>query len=67
MKNLVAGLAVVAALTAACGKPAGERGSTTASHKPKIALVMKSLANEFFSTMADGAKQHQAATPAATI
>ena len=27
--------------------------------KPKIALVMKSLANEFFSTMAEGAKQHQ--------
>lgn len=28
--------------------------------KPKVALVMKSLANEFFSTMADGAKKHQA-------
>ena len=28
--------------------------------KPKIALVMKSLANEFFSTMAEGAKAHQA-------
>jgi ribose transport system substrate-binding protein len=27
--------------------------------KPKIALVMKSLANEFFSTMADGARKHQ--------
>ena len=33
--------------------------------KPKIALVMKSLANEFFSTMAEGAKKHQAANPAA--
>jgi ribose transport system substrate-binding protein len=31
------------------------------STKPKIALVMKSLANEFFSTMAEGARQHQAA------
>ncbi len=30
------------------------------SEKPKIALVMKSLANEFFSTMAEGARQHQA-------
>ena len=30
-----------------------------ATGKPKIALVMKSLANEFFSTMADGAKTHQ--------
>src|SRR6266853_246525 len=29
--------------------------------KPKVALVMKSLANEFFSTMADGARKHQAA------
>lgn len=28
--------------------------------KPRIALVMKSLANEFFSTMADGAKKYQA-------
>lgn len=31
--------------------------------KPRIALVMKSLANEFFSTMAKGAEQHQAANP----
>src|SRR5579859_3506656 len=29
--------------------------------KPKVALIMKSLANEFFSTMAQGARQHQAA------
>src|SRR5512138_2451954 len=28
--------------------------------KPKIALVMKSLANEFFSTMAEGARKHHA-------
>lgn len=28
--------------------------------KPRIALIMKSLANEFFATMADGAKAHQA-------
>jgi len=31
--------------------------------KPKVALVMKSLANEFFGTMAEGAKKHQAAHP----
>jgi ribose transport system substrate-binding protein len=30
-------------------------------HQPKVALVMKSLANEFFQTMAVGAKKHQAA------
>ncbi len=29
--------------------------------KPKVALVMKSLANEFFQTMAEGAKKHQTA------
>ncbi|MGQ5523053.1 sugar ABC transporter substrate-binding protein [Chitinimonas sp. PSY-7] len=28
-------------------------------NKPKVALVMKSLANEFFRTMEDGAKAHQ--------
>src|SRR2546423_923877 len=27
--------------------------------KPKVALVMKSLANEFFLTMENGAKEHQ--------
>ncbi|MET0210921.1 MAG: sugar ABC transporter substrate-binding protein [Burkholderiaceae bacterium] len=32
-----------------------------AQDKPKIALVMKSLANEFFRTMEDGAKAHQKA------
>jgi len=36
-----------------------EPGPETA--RPKLALVMKSLANEFFSTMAEGAKKHQAA------
>lgn len=37
---------------AACSRP-------PASGKPRIALVMKSLANEFFKTMADGAVEHQ--------
>ncbi|MBL6713720.1 MAG: substrate-binding domain-containing protein [Pirellulales bacterium] len=34
-----------------------------ASGKPRVALVMKSLANEFFSTMATAAESHQAAHP----
>jgi len=43
-----------------CQPNASNTSSPPASpHKPKIALVMKSLANEFFSTMAEGAKQHQ--------
>ncbi len=33
------------------------------SDRPEIALVMKSLANEFFKTMADGAIAHRAANP----
>ena len=46
------------------GQPAEDAagGSATESQagdRPQIALVMKSLANEFFSTMADGAREHQ--------
>jgi ribose transport system substrate-binding protein len=33
--------------------------SKTKSEKPRIALIMKSLANEFFKTMAEGARKHQ--------
>lgn len=54
-------LCVVALMTVGCSN--GDRvssSSTGKAAKPKIALIMKSLANEFFSTMADGAKQHQA-------
>ncbi|MEI8198169.1 MAG: hypothetical protein WCI73_19935, partial [Phycisphaerae bacterium] len=39
---------------AASGKT--EVPSAAAPAKPRIALVMKSLANEFFATMADGAR-----------
>ncbi|MEX3613081.1 MAG: sugar ABC transporter substrate-binding protein [Burkholderia gladioli] len=35
-----------------------------AAHKPKVALVMKSLANEFFLTMENGAKECQQHNPA---
>lgn len=45
------------AFLSAC-KPAGTDGTKTS--RPRVALVMKSLANEFFLTMADGAKKHQA-------
>ena len=51
-------MTLCAGLLSAC-KPAP---STSApSGKPRVALVMKSLANEFFQTMAEGAKKHQAA------
>lgn len=42
-----------------CGE--SEPANMSAPERPRIALVMKSLANEFFSTMAEGARQHQAA------
>ena len=44
----------VAAALAGC-----DRAVTGATRPPKIALVMKSLANEFFVTMEAGARQHQ--------
>ena len=45
-----------------CSRPVGPGNAAggKADGKPRIALVMKSLANEFFATMADGAKAHQA-------
>jgi ribose transport system substrate-binding protein len=52
---LFAGLTL---LLAACTKQESQAGAPA---KPRVALVMKSLANEFFGTMAAGAKAHQAA------
>jgi ribose transport system substrate-binding protein len=49
---VVVGFAVQAA---ACG------GAPTENGRPVVALVMKSLANEFFKTMEDGARRHQQA------
>ncbi len=44
-------------LVAGCG---GEQAQESADNdKPTVALIMKSLANEFFVNMADGAEQHQ--------
>jgi ribose transport system substrate-binding protein len=54
-----------AALLGGCGKPEDKAAVKPAAEKPKIALVMKSLANEFFSTMAEGASRHQKAHAAA--
>jgi len=45
---------LLAAAAAGCGR-AGSRDGM-----PTVALVMKSLANEFFKTMEDGARRHQA-------
>lgn len=45
---------------AACNSPAPAPDQAAADAKPVVALVMKSLANEFFQTMEDGARAHQA-------
>ena len=54
-------LAAGVALAAAEMLPLGAQAQ---DHKPKVALVMKSLANEFFLTMEDGAKDYQKQHPA---
>ncbi|QEG39092.1 sugar ABC transporter substrate-binding protein [Roseimaritima ulvae] len=50
------------ALLAGCGpkSTSTDPAADGAPEKPRVALIMKSLANEFFSTMAKGAEQHQA-------
>ena len=51
----ILGLSLFYTLLVGCGK-SPEDG---AKAKPEVALVMKSLANEFFLTMAEGAEAHQ--------
>ena len=43
----------------ACGN-SEDANVVTGEGRPTVALIMKSLANEFFVTMADGARAHQA-------
>ncbi len=53
-------LAIVASLVAVAAAPfAATDAAAQAAKKPKVALVMKSLANEFFLTMETGAKDYQ--------
>lgn len=57
-------LALSLVLTGLFALGCGKSGEKAPAGKPKIALVMKSLANEFFSTMAEGARKHHEAHPA---
>lgn len=41
------------------GCQSGQNAGTAAGGKPRVALIMKSLANEFFKTMEDGARAHE--------
>ena len=56
-RRLIACAVLLLAL-AACGGGGDTGGPST----PRVALIMKSLANEFFATMAEGARAHQAAS-----
>lgn len=58
---IVVGLAGLLTTSAGCTHHDAVDGQADAAAKPRIALVMKSLANEFFSTMAEGAREHQRA------
>ena len=69
--NGLVGLALSLALAGCGGGSGGGSGegatggaasgdSAGGGEKPRVALIMKSLANEFFATMADGARQHHA-------
>jgi ribose transport system substrate-binding protein len=58
MLSLGLGLLALSGCTGDVPEPA-KKAIGTSSTKPTIALVMKSLANEFFATMAEGAKRHQ--------
>ncbi|HUW60623.1 MAG TPA: sugar ABC transporter substrate-binding protein [Candidatus Bathyarchaeia archaeon] len=58
MKGTAAAALVFCVILSGCG---GQQNGSAAPAKPRIALIMKSLANEFFLTMEQGAKNHQAA------
>ena len=65
MRNVISHIVLSSCVLAiaACGEseqPATSSG-TEGKALPTVALVMKSLANEFFVTMADGAREHHAA------
>lgn len=55
----LAGVCALAGCKPSSG-PTAASGAPAAAH-PKVALIMKSLANDFFATMANGARDHQAA------
>jgi len=59
LARFVAVAAAAALFLSGCGK-SSDAADTSSSPKPEVALVMKSLANEFFKTMADGAEAHHA-------
>ena len=55
---------IICGLISSCGKIESDTPKPQSSEgRPVIALVMKSLANEFFVTMSNGARKHHAKNP----
>ncbi len=61
---LILSLGALALFSSGCTRSGDTSDKASAPGKPTVALVMKSLANEFFATMAEGARRHQAANAA---
>lgn len=59
-KRFLALLLIAVVLLTVCNRPSAPP-AVSSGGKPRVALVMKSLANEFFKMMEDGARAHQAA------
>jgi ribose transport system substrate-binding protein len=57
-------LVVLALSLGGCRRSEESASGATRTPRPEIALIMKSLANEFFQSMADGAISHQVANDA---
>ncbi|MCM2369469.1 sugar ABC transporter substrate-binding protein [Aporhodopirellula aestuarii] len=56
--SIAAGLVCFCLLIGCKASTTTDEPTSESSEKPKVALIMKSLANEFFSTMAKGAETH---------
>jgi len=62
MKRIPLWVALIACVgLVALGGCGGKESASGAPKKPRVALIMKSLANEFFMTMEKGAEAHQKA------
>jgi ribose transport system substrate-binding protein len=61
MHKTVTTLTLTAILAATLATGCNRSEDSDATGKPQVALIMKSLANEFFKTMEDGARAHQKA------
>ncbi len=60
-RNLCRLVSVLLLVALGAGCQPEDQGPSTTAAKPRVALIMKSLANEFFLTMENGAKAHQKA------